>query len=222
MALTIYRCPIHQCHINVRCVDSAEQGSVVSQIAPAERERHVNRYGIEVVVAIVVVAYSPGIAAGDAVQTLDGIDDGGGSLAQETAEAAVAVVKNGTAQTVAHFTDSHTAATGSYDVVDGRWLRLAEQFPHERTSQGVGCRLPECQAVGTCRIEVEVAMIGVQEKVGDEEVVVPYKACLEVMPDAVQRGLGEIRLDDIAVEQLHAHVDARHLGCSLPVAFLHG
>ena len=77
-------------------------------------------------------------------------------------------------------------------------------------------------AARACGIEVEVAMIGMQKQVGDEEVVVPHEPGLEVMPDAVQCGLGEVRMDDVAVEQLYAHIDAGYLGSSPPVTFLSG
>ena len=59
-------------------------------------------------ITIVSVLHAPGITADDAVQPLYGIDDGCNSLAQETWEATIAVVDDGEAQAVGHFTDGHT------------------------------------------------------------------------------------------------------------------
>ena len=222
MLIAINRCAVGQRHVEVGGMGAAEQCTVVSQKAPAQRDRSVNGELVEVMIAIMLVLDTPGIAADDAVQTLYGVDDGSGSLAQETLEASFAVVKDGEAQTVGHFTDSHSAAAGGYHVIDGWWLCLAQEFPHERTAQGVGSRLPERQSVGAGSVEVEVAVIRMGKQVGDEEVVVPHHAVGKVALQRVQGGLGEVGVQGPAVEQLHPHIDSRCFGCSPPVAFLHG
>ena len=48
-------------------------------------------------VAVVIVTHPPGIAAEDAVEALNGVDDGRSSLAEEAADTEVAVVKYGKA-----------------------------------------------------------------------------------------------------------------------------
>ena len=132
-------------------------------------------------VTIISALYAPGITADNAVQSLNGIDDGGSSLTKETREATVAVIKDGQTQAVGHLTDGNTATGCGNNVVDGRWLRLTQEFPHCRTQQREGCRLPERQAIGTGCIEVQVSMIRVGKHVGDKEVVVPHHAVGKVM-----------------------------------------
>ena len=201
---------------------ATEQGTVVSQIAPAECHRSVNGRLLVVMVAVVVAAHAPRVAADDAVQALNGVDNGCRRLTQESGEALGAVVKHRQAQAVRHFTNGHAAATGGNDVVDGRRLRLAQELPHQRAAQGVGCRLPEGQPVRACRIKVEVTVVRVCKHVGDEEVVVPHHAVGEVPFQRAQRGLRELLFQHVTVKEMHAHVDASHLGSGLPVAFLHG
>ena len=110
---TIDGCAIEQIEVQIGCMDTAEQCSVVSQIAPADRERYVDRCLVEIMVTIVVAAYTPRITTDDTMKTLDGVDDGSCSLTPEAGPARVAVVKNGVTQTVCHFTDGHTAHRGS-------------------------------------------------------------------------------------------------------------
>ena len=76
-------------------MDSTEQSPVVGQISPANRHRHVDGQLVEVMIAIMVAANTPGIAAENTVQTLNRVDDGSNCLTEETRESAVTVIKNG-------------------------------------------------------------------------------------------------------------------------------
>ena len=131
MALTVYRCAVHQRDVHVRRMDAAEQGTVVGQITPTYRERHVHGNLAEVMIAIVVAAHAPGITTEDTMQSLYGVDDGGCSLAQETNAAAVTVIQHRAAQPVGHLTDGNSATGCGNDVVDGRRFRLSQKLPHQ-------------------------------------------------------------------------------------------
>ena len=65
-------------------------------------------------------------------------------------------------------------------------------------------------------------MIRMGKHVGDKEIVVPHHAVGEVSLQGSHGGLCEVRVQDVPVEELYADVDACHLSCSLPIAFLHG
>ena len=64
-------------------------------------------------------------------------------------------------------------------------------------------------------------MIRMGKEVGNEEVIIPHHTVGEVTLQRTQGGLGKVGIDGIAVEQLYGHIDTRHFGSSLPVAFLH-
>ena len=211
MRLAVYRCAIGQRQVDEWCMDATEQGSVVCQIAPAYRDRRIEGYLTEIVVAVMTAFHPPRIATDDTMKPLDGVDDSGGSLAQKTTEATCPVVKNRTAQAVSHFTDGHTATGGGKDVVDGWWIGLAKELPHGRTEQGVGCRLPICQPIGTRCIKVEVAVIRVHKHVHVEIVVIPHHTSFEVLADSAQCSLRKIFSRHIAVKQLYANIDTRYL-----------
>ena len=78
-------------------MNTAEQCSVVGQVAPTDRERYVNGNLMEVMIAIVVATHTPGITADDTMNTLNGVDDGCGSLTPEAPPTVVAVVEDGMA-----------------------------------------------------------------------------------------------------------------------------
>ena len=139
MALTIYRRAIHQRDVDVRCMDATEQGTVVGQVTPTYRERHIHGNLVEVMITIVIATHAPGVTTEDTVQSQYGVDDGGCSLAQETTGAAVTVIEHRATQSMGHLTNGYTATSGSNDIVDGWWLRLTQEFPHSRTTQSVGC-----------------------------------------------------------------------------------
>ena len=54
---------------------------------------------------------------------------------EETIGSKVSVVENGETQAVAYLTNSHTATGSSNNVIDGRWLRFTQEFPHRRSQQ---------------------------------------------------------------------------------------
>ena len=89
-------------------------------------------------VAIVVVTHAPGIAANDAVQALNGVDNGSSCFTQETAGSEVTIIQHRQTQTMSHLTNSHTATAGGNNVVDGWWFCLAQELPHQRTTQRIG------------------------------------------------------------------------------------
>ena len=211
---------IDKADVYVRAVVATEQGTIVSHIAKTGRERCLDGYRVEVVIVIVPALDTPGIAAEDTMESLNGVQQSSHCLTPETVPTARAVVEWRKTQAVQCFTNGHTATGGSEEVVNGRRIGLAEEFPFCRTQQGEGSCLPIAQAVGTRRIEVEVAMIGVGEHVHGEQVVIPHHTPAEVVADAIQRSLYEGFLQQITVHQMHADIDAGYFeGCS-PEALL--
>lgn len=211
---------IYKTDVQIRAVVAAEQGSIVSHIAQTGRERCLDGYRLEVVVMVMVVLDAPSIAADDTMESLDGVQQSSHGLTPEAVPTALAVVEWRKTQAVQRFTNGHTATGGSEEVVNGRGIGLTEEFPFSRAQQGEGCRLPITQAVGTCRIEVEVAVIGVGEHVHREQVVIPYQTPAEVLADAMQRRLYEGFLQQETVHQMHTDIDAGDFEGRTPEALL--
>ena len=67
MLVTIYRCTIGQRHVDVGRMDTTKHGTVVGQIAPTDRERHVEGSLMEVMIAIISILDMPGITTDDTV-----------------------------------------------------------------------------------------------------------------------------------------------------------
>ena len=95
MLVTVNRCAVRQREIDVGSMDATEQCTIIGQIAPTDRERDIDGSLIEVMVAIMLVLYTPSITADDTVKSLYGIDDGSSSLTQEAGEAMIAIIKDG-------------------------------------------------------------------------------------------------------------------------------
>ena len=114
-------------------MDTTEQSSVVGQITPTEREGHIDRYLVEVVITVVFVLHTPGITTDNTVNTLNGVDNGSSSLTPETAPTHVTIVKDSVAQAVCHFTKRYTTTRRGDNVVDSRRFCLTQKLPHGRT-----------------------------------------------------------------------------------------
>jgi hypothetical protein len=117
---------------------------------------------------------------------------------------------------VCRLSDGCAADACRQQVVDAGRRVLAKEFPHQRTAQCKRVGLPEIHAVRACRVEVQVAVIGVCKQVRIEVVVVPHEAPLEVIANAVQRGLRKVLAQHETVEAVYDDVDACHFRCCSP------
>ena len=166
------------------------------------------------------VANPPRVATRYTGNALHGVDDKGCCLAQETTKTPLAVVEDDVTHTMGNLADGHTTHRRRDDIIDGRRVFLAKEFPHQRTTQCVECRLPEVHAIGTGHVEIEIAMIGVRKHVHDEDVVVPHKTRFQVVADGAHGGLGKLFLGDETIVELHGGVQGRHTCCCHPRMFL--
>lgn len=79
----------------------------------------------EIVVFIVFATHPPRLAADDSVKSLHRTYHRGGQLAQQTVEAALAVIKQDIAYAVGNLTYADTSKRCRHEVVDGRRFNLA-------------------------------------------------------------------------------------------------
>ena len=99
-----------------------------------------------------------------------------------------------------------TSKGGGHKVVYCRRLYLATEFPHQRAAKGIRCRLPEVQTVAACRIEIEIAVIGMGKEVGGELVVVPHEAFLKILVYGMHVYLGKVFTHNETVEAMHEDI----------------
>lgn len=164
VVFTIHGIAVFHKEIDVGIVFATEDGTIVCQIAVAHTDGTVEGECLTVVVQVVGGPHAPCFARDDAVQTLDGIDDGGCCLTQESRETIGAVVENDVADAVCHLSYADASHGCSYQIVDGWRFFLACHFPHERSKEGVGSRLPEVEPTASCGIVVEVAVVGMAKR----------------------------------------------------------
>ena len=102
VVFTIHGIAVFHKEIDVGIVFATEDGTIVCQIAVAHTDGTVEGECLTIVVQVVGGPHAPCFARDDAVQTLDGIDDGGCCLTQESRETIGAVVENDVADAVCH------------------------------------------------------------------------------------------------------------------------
>ena len=102
-----------------------EQRPVIGKIPVTKRHREVYGEAFEIVVFIVFATHPPRLAADNAVEFLHRTYHRGGQLAQQTVEAALAVIKQDIAYAVGNLTNADASKRCRHEVVDGRRFYLA-------------------------------------------------------------------------------------------------
>ena len=118
-----------------------------------------------------------------------------------------------------HLAYAYTAHSGGNEVVDCWRFYLTGGLPHQTTTKGIGHRLPKIESVAACSIEIESTMIGMSKEVGRKLVVVPHKACLEIMMDGMEIDFCEVGIEYKTVETLYKDIDTKGFGSCHPRPF---
>ena len=92
-----------------------------------------------------------------------------------------AVVQHESGQPIERLAQRNAASTRVQQVIGGGGELFGEQLPHSTAAVGPGDRSPEAVSVSPGTIEVQIAVIGVAELVGDEVIVIPLPRVLEVL-----------------------------------------
>ena len=182
----VQRVAVFQKYIKERIVIATEHCSVISQIASAERDRKVYRQCFVIVILVIFVPHTPRLARYNSVKSTHRIDDCSTKLSEKTAKTPASIVQQQVWNAVQYFAKTYSAHRRGKNGVNGRRFHFAHKLPHQRTTQGIRCRLPERQTVATCRIIVQVAVVRVCKQVGRKLVVVPHKSIFKVLAYALE------------------------------------
>ncbi len=147
-------------------------------------------------------------ARDDAVESSDGIDEGAEKFAHHAFGSSLGVVEEDVGHAVGDFADGCSADACGEEVVVGRAVGFAEDFPGE----GAGERIEEGNAVGEsvlsgCIVE-HAAVVGVGELVAGETVAVPHPSFGQVALDVVAGDSCPVAPLDVVVPSEDEGIDA--------------
>ena len=170
----------------VAATDVGMDGSRVVHVAVAQANLEGVGFGFLFLASREVVNVEH-LARHHAVDASHGVEHGADELAQHALAASLGVVEEDVGGAVGHLTDGCTADACGEEVVGGRAVGLAEEFPSERANHGVEEGHAVGESVFACGIVEHAAVVGMGELVARETVVVPHPAACEVL---VQGGVG--------------------------------
>ena len=95
------------------------------------------------------------------------------------------------------FTQEISGDAARHLIVDGRPRGLARVFPQQAAGKGIGRGLPEIQSRGAREPLIKGALIGMQELIGGEGIVVHDPFVVQIVPEVGERRCIDFRINRV-------------------------